>query len=218
MSTQVDNPRILTGTITPMTVEPVTLEGQYVRLEPLSLDHHVALSAVLLDDDLWRWMPRQVLTPDAMNEFIRMALKWRGEGSALPFATIYKSTNEVVGMSRYLTIERDHHTIEIGGTLVGKNWQRTVVNTEAKYLMLCHAFETLGCIRVQFQTDSLNTKSRNAILRLGATQEGIFRNKIICWVGRIRHSVYFSNTDEVWLSNVKANLEAKLARSSTPQT
>jgi RimJ/RimL family protein N-acetyltransferase len=217
MSTQVDNPRILTGTITPMMVEPVTLEGQYVRLEPLSLDHQAALSAVLLDEDLWRWMPRQVLTPDAMVEFIRMTLKWRDEGSALPFATIYKPTNEVVGMSRYLTIERDHHTIEIGGTLVGKNWQRTIVNTEAKYLMLRHAFETLGCIRVQFQTDSLNTKSRNAILRLGATQEGIFRNKIICWDGRIRHSVYFSITDEEW-SNVKANLEAKLARSSSPQT
>ena len=140
-----------------------------------------------------------------------MTLQWRDEGSALPFATIHKQTNEVVGMSRYLTIERVHHNIEIGGTLVGKNWQRTAVNTEAKYLMLRHAFETLGCIRVQFQTDSLNTKSRNAIARLGATQEGIFRNKIVCWDGRIRHSVYFSITDEEW-PRVKADLEAKLTR------
>jgi RimJ/RimL family protein N-acetyltransferase len=216
MTTQIDNPRILTGALTPMMVEPVTLEGRYVRLVPLSLDHHAALSAVLLDEDLWRWMPRQVLTPEAMEEFVRTALKWRDEGSALPFATLYKPTNEVVGMSRYLTIDREHHTIEIGGTLVGKNWQRTVVNTEAKYLMLQHAFETLGCIRVQFQTDSLNTKSRNAILRLGATQEGIFRNHKICWDGRIRHSVYFSITDEEWSSRVKTELEAKLARPFTP--
>jgi len=211
MSVEVDNPRILTGSITPMIVGSVTLEGQYVRLEPLSIDHHAELCGVLLDEDLWRWMPRQVLTPDEMREFIQMALKWREEGSGLPFATVYKPTNEVVGMSRYLTIERDHHNIEIGGTLVGKKWQRTVVNTEAKYQMLRHAFETLGCLRVQFQTDSLNTKSRNAILRLGATQEGIFRNKIICWDGRIRHSVYFSITDEEW-PRVKANLEAKLAQ------
>ena len=214
MSVQVDHPRFLTGTIKPMIVEPVTLEGQYVRLVPLSMDHHAPLCNVLLDEDLWRWMPRQVLTAEAMNGFIQMTLKWRDEGNALPFATIYKPTNEVVGMSRYLTIERDHHNIEIGGTLVGKNWQRTPVNTEAKYLMLRHAFETLSCLRVQFQTDSLNTKSRNAIVRLGATQEGIFRNKIICWDGRIRHSVYFSITDEEW-PNVKANLEAKLARPFT---
>ena len=209
MAVQVDNARYLSGTITPMTVEPVTLEGQHVRLEPVTMEHHAALCSALLDDEIWRWMPWQVRTPDEMREFMQQALKLRDEGSMMTFATIYKPDNCVVGTTRYLTIERVHHNIEIGGTMVGKNWQRTVVNTEAKLLMLRHAFETLGCLRVQFQTDSLNTKSQNAILRLGAKQEGTFRNKIICWDGRIRHSVYFSITDEEWPA-VKANLEAKL--------
>ena len=210
MAVQVENARYLSGTITQMAVEPVTLEGQYVRLEPVTMEHHAALCSVLLDAEIWRWMPWQVRTSDEMRTFIQQALQLHDEGSMLTFATIYKPDNCVVGTTRYLTIDRSHHTIEIGGTLVGKNWQRTVVNTEAKLLMLRHAFETLGCIRVQFQTDSLNTKSRNAILRLGAKQEGIFRNHKICWDGRIRHSIYFSITDEEW-SGVKANLEAKLA-------
>ena len=214
MSVQVDQPRFLTGAITPMVVEPLTLEGQYVRLVPLTLDHQDALCAALLDADIWRWFPAQVRTPDEMRAFIQLALKLRDAGDTLPFATVSKATNEVVGTTRFLTIERGHHHVEIGATIIGKNWQRTPVNTEAKYLMLRHAFETLGCIRVQFQTDSLNIKSQNAILRLGAKQEGIFRNHKICWDGRVRDSIFFSITDEEW-PDVKANLEAKLARPFT---
>jgi len=215
MSVQVDNPRMLTGTIKPMVVESITLEGQYVRLVPLTMEHHAELWKTLADEDIWRWFPAQCRTADELRAFMQQTLNLSDTGETLPFTTIYKPDNRVVGMTRFLTIERNHHHIEIGATLVGKNWQRTVVNTEAKYLMLCHAFETLGCIRVQFQTDSLNTQSQNAILRLGAKQEGIFHNHKICWDGRVRHSIYFSITDEEW-SSVKANLETKLAQPFTP--
>lgn len=216
LSVQANNPRILTGPITPMIVEPVTLEGQYIRLEPLSMEHHAGLCEIALDEELWRWIPSPVGTPDEMLKFIDAALKLRDEGSGLPFATIYKPENCVVGSSRYLNIDTTNHRVEIGSTCVGKHWQRTMVNTEAKYLMLRHAFETLGCLRVEFKTDSLNARSRNALLRIGAKQEGIFRNHIICANGRIRHSVYFSITDDEW-SSVKADLEAKLARPYTLQ-
>ena len=215
MSIQADSPRILALSVAPMTIERITLEGQYVRLEPLSMDHYSALCECSLDDELWRWIPFPVHTPDEMRAYIQQFLKFRDEGSALPFATIYKPTNQLAGSTRYLSIDKPHHSLEIGSTIIGKRWQRTVVNTEAKYLMLRHAFEILGCIRVQFQTDALNTPSRNAILRLGATQEGIFRNHKICADGRVRNTIYFSITDEEWPA-VKANLEAKLARAQEP--
>jgi N-acetyltransferase len=166
MSVEVNHARMLTMPSAPMVLEPVTLEGQLVRLEPLSMDHHAALCETLLDDDIWRWLPARVRTPDEMRDFIQLVLKLRDAGEALPFATLYKPDNRVVGTTRFLTIDRFNHGIEIGATIVGKHWQRTAVNTEAKYLMLRHAFEVLGCLRVQFQTDSLNTKSKNAILRL----------------------------------------------------
>ena len=216
MSIQADTPRILTGPLTALVVEPVTLEGQYVRLEPLSLDHHAGLCETTLDEDIWRWMQAPVGTPDEMRAYIELALKFRKEGSGMPFATIYKPANRVVGSSRYMNIDHANRHLEIGSTFVGKQWQRTAVNTEAKYLMLRHAFETLGCLRVEFKTDSLNTKSRNALLRVGAKEEGIFRNHMICANGRIRHSVYFSITDDEWPA-VKAGLEEKLARSYTAQ-
>lgn len=211
MPTQPENPRMLTVPVTPMRVEPLTLEGQHVRLEPLTLEHLNPLCEIALDADIWRWMPAQVRTPDDMRQYIELALKQRSQGTALAFATFSKSAHRVVGSSRYLNIDHANHRLEIGATFLGKPWQRTVVNTEAKYLMLSHAFETLGCLRVEFKTDVLNTPSRSALLRLGAVQEGIFRNHIICADGRVRHSVYFSIIDEDWLT-VKTNLLAKLAR------
>ena len=210
-----DHPRILTGAITPMIVEPVTQTGQYVRLEPLTMEHHAGLCEVALDADLWRWIPSPVTTPDEMRKYIE---RLRSDSGSLPFATIYQPENRVVGSSRYLNIDKANHRLEIGSTFVGKQRQRTMVNTEAKYLMLRHAFETLGCLRVEFKTDVLNERSRNAILRLGAQQEGIFRNHVICANGRVRDSVYFSITDQEWISSVKPNLEAKLARPFTPPT
>ena len=198
--------------ISPLVVEPVTLEGQTVRLEPLSLDHLAQLCQVGLDEDLWRWIPFPVRTLEEMRDYIQTALKWQSEGSALPFATVERASGRAIGSTRFMNIDKFNRHVEIGATWVGRAWQRTTVNTEAKYLMLRHAFETLGCLRVELKTDSLNERSRNAILRIGAKEEGIFRNHMVTASGRIRHSVYYSIIDSEWPS-VKANLEEKLARS-----
>jgi RimJ/RimL family protein N-acetyltransferase len=144
-----------------------------------------------------------------MSDYVQTALKEQAAGSALPFALIEKTSGRAVGSTRYGNIDRDHYRVEIGWTWVARQWQRTAINTEAKYLLLRHAFETLGCIRVELKTDSLNDRSRAAILRIGARQEGIFRNHMITANGRIRHTVYFSIVDSEW-PEVKARLEAKL--------
>lgn len=192
-----------------MNIEPVTLDGEFVRLEPLSMKHHEELCQVGLDPDLWSLTTIHLRTSDDMRTYIETALKEQAAGSSLPFATIHKESGRAVGSTRFGEIDRANRHVEIGWTWVAKDWQRTAVNTEAKYLMLRHAFETLGCIRVELKTDSLNERSRNAILRLGAKQEGIFRNHIIVHNGRIRHSVYFSIIDSEW-PEVQANLEVKL--------
>lgn len=195
----------------PMIVEPVTLEGRYIRLEPLSPAHHAALCEVSQDEDIWRWTVTSGRTPEQMRAFIETALKWQAEGSALPFATIEKASGRPVGSTRFMNIDTANRRVEIGATWIGLPWQRTPVNTEAKYLMLRHAFETLGCIRVEFKADVLNERSRVALLRIGAKQEGIFRNHMIMADGRIRDSVYFSIINSEWPA-VKAMLEEKLAR------
>jgi RimJ/RimL family protein N-acetyltransferase len=192
-----------------MVIAPVILEGRHVRLEPLTLEHTAQLSEVGLDADLWTWIPTPVRTQEGMSAYVQSALKEQAAGSALPFALIEKSTGRTVGSTRYGNIDRDHHRVEIGWTWVARHWQRTPINTEAKYLLLRHAFETLRCIRVELKTDSLNERSRAAILRIGARQEGIFRNHMITASGRIRHTVYFSIVDSEW-PEVKARLEAKL--------
>jgi len=192
-------------------IRPLILEGQNVRLEPLTLKHHTRLCEIGLDEEIWRWSPQQIGTPEEMRDYIETALKWQAEGSALPFATVEKGSGLVVGSTRYANIDTFNRHLEIGWTWIGRPWQRTFVNTEAKYLMLRHAFETLKCLRVEFKTDSLNERSRNAILRLGAKEEGTFRNHRITSTGRIRHSVYFSIIDSEW-PQVKAGLEEKLVR------
>lgn len=192
-----------------MKIEPVTLDGDFVRLEPLSMNHHERLCQVGLDPELWGLTTIELRTPDDMRTYIETALNEQAAGSSLPFATIHKESGRAVGSTRFGEIDRANRHVEIGWTWVARDWQRTAVNTEAKYLMLRHAFETLGCIRVELKTDSLNERSRNAILRLGAKQEGIFRNHIIVHNGRIRHSVYFSIIDSEW-PEVKASLEGKL--------
>lgn len=183
---------------TEMNVGPVTLEGRHVRLEPLSQGHHSGLSANGLDEELWRWIPIPVRTPEEMSAYIATALEEQARGVSLPFALIEKSSGRVIGCTRYGNIERTHHRVEIGWTWVAPAWQRTGANTEAKYLLLKHAFETLGCLRVELKTDSLNEKSRAAILRIGAREEGTFRNHMITASGRIRHTVYFSIVDSEW--------------------
>jgi RimJ/RimL family protein N-acetyltransferase len=144
-----------------------------------------------------------------MAGYIETALEEQERGVSLPFALIEKATRRVVGSTRYGNIDGAHHRVEIGWTWVAREWQRTAVNTEAKYLLLRHAFETLGCIRVELKTDSLNERSRTAILRIGAREEGIFRNHMITASGRVRHSVYFSVVDSEWPA-VKARLESRL--------
>jgi len=192
-----------------MVFTPVILEGRHVRLEPLTLEHTAQLAEVGLDADLWTWIPTPVRTPEEMSAYVQTALKEQATGSTLPFALIEKSSGRTVGSTRYGNIDRDHHRVEIGWTWVARQWQRTPINTETKYLLLRHAFETLRCIRVELKTDSLNERSRAAILRIGARQEGIFRNHMITASGRIRHTVYFSIVDSEW-PEVKARLEAKL--------
>lgn len=192
-----------------MIVTPVTLEGKYVQLEPLLTAHHAALTEIGLDEDLWRWIPVPVRTPEEMSAYIEATLAEQARGLSLPFKIVEKSSGKPVGCTRYGNIDRAHRRVEIGWTWVAKPWQRTAVNTEAKYLLLRHAFETLGCIRVELKTDSLNEKSRAAILRIGARQEGIFRNHMITASGRIRHTVYFSIVDNEWPA-VKTRLEQRL--------
>jgi RimJ/RimL family protein N-acetyltransferase len=195
-----------------MRIEPVTLEGRYIRLEPLSLAHHAALCAVGLDDNIWRWNPRfPVRTPDDMRRYIESALQQEAHGESLPFATIERASERAVGSTRFAEIDVDNRRVEIGYTWIAPPWQRTPANTEAKYLMFRHAFETWGCVRVELKTDSLNERSRTAIARVGANEEGIFRNHMVTHSGRLRHSVYFSIIESEWPA-VKADLEAKLAR------
>jgi len=192
-----------------MVVSPVTLEGAHVRLEPLAKSHLAGLAQVGLDEELWRWIPMAVRTVEEMAAYIETALQEQERGVSLPFALIEKATDRAIGSTRYGNIDRTHHRVEIGWTWVARDWQRTAVNAEAKYLLLEHAFETLGCIRVELKTDSLNEKSRAAILRIGAKEEGLFRNHMITASGRIRHTVYFSLVDSEWPA-VKARLESML--------
>jgi len=192
-----------------MVVAPVVLERQHVRLEPLQKSHLAGLAAVGLDPDLWRWIPTPVRTMEEMAAYIETALREQEQGMALPFALMERQTGRLVGSTRFANIDRTHHRVEIGWTWIAREWQCTFINTEAKYLLLNHAFETLGCIRVELKTDSLNERSRAAILRIGAREEGIFRNHMITASGRIRHSVYFSIVDSEWPS-VKARLEQML--------
>ncbi len=195
----------------PMVVEPVTLEGRNIRLEPLSLEHHAQLCEVGLDDELWRWIPIAVRTADEMRAYVETALQEQAAGTALPFATIEKASDRAIGSTRFGNIDRANRHVEIGWTWLGRKWQRTAANTEAKYLMLGHAFETWGCLRVEFKTDSLNQRSRAALLRIGAKEEGIFRNHVITWTGRLRHSAYYSIIASEWPA-VKPHLQDKLHR------
>jgi N-acetyltransferase len=192
-------------------LEPVTLEGESVRLEPLSLDHLDGLVAVGLAPSLWRWTLSLISTPDDMRAYVESALAARAAGTEMPFATIERASDRVVGSTRFLAPEHTHRRLEIGHTWVAPAWQRTAINSEAKLLMLGHAFESLGCNRVEFKTDSLNEQSRRALTRLGALEEGILRNHMISQGGRLRHSAYYSIIAAEWPA-VRAGLEAGLAR------
>ena len=194
-----------------MNTEPVALDGIHVRLEPLSLAHVPQLCDVGLDPDLWKWIPSIVGTPDEMLRYVESALQLQKDGTALPFAIVERQSGNAIGSTRFGNIDRNHRRVEIGWTWIARPWQRSPINTEAKYLMLRHAFEVLRCIRVELKTDSLNERSRKAILRIGAKEEGVFRNHMITRTGRVRHTVYFSIVDSEW-PLIKADLERKLRK------
>lgn len=180
-----------------------------MRLEPLTLGHLDGLCAVGLDSDLWRWDSIQKRSRQDMETYVQKALDEQKRGVSLPFATVFLVTGQVIGSTRYLNIDLANRRVEIGATWIAKPWQRTAVNSEAKYLMLRHAFEVLECFRVELKTDALNERSRRAILRLGAKEEGTLRRHMVTDTGRVRDTVYFSILDHEWPA-VKARLQAKL--------
>ena len=196
-----------------MVISQVTLEGQHVRLTPLSPDHEESLVAAAGDGELWNSTVTIVPDQTTIAAYIATALNAQSQGQELPFVIIRKSSDKVVGSTRFYSIEREHRRVEIGYTWLAASAQRTSVNTEAKLLLLTHAFEVWGCIRVGFVTDLLNQQSRRAILRLGAKQEGILRNHMVMPDGRYRDSVYFSITEAEW-PEVKARLESKLGETA----
>ncbi|HEX2779065.1 MAG TPA: GNAT family protein [Gemmatimonadaceae bacterium] len=188
----------------------MTLVGRHVRLEPLDRAHAERLLPIALDPELWRIGVEHAGSAEALHAYIDRALAARDAGIALPFATIDLATGTAVGSTRFGNYEPAHRRIEIGWTWIGRAWQRTAVNTEAKLLMLTHAFETLGLRRVELKTDVLNERSRNAILRIGAREEGILRQHLVTWNGRVRDSVCFSILGSEWPA-AKARLLERLA-------
>lgn len=193
-----------------MRIEPVVLEGSHVRLEPLNVDHKEGLSRAISDGELWKLFVTIVPHPNDIDQFLSNAKNAHERGDGLAFATIDKSANgQVAGSTRFMKADLPNKRIEIGFTFLGKTWQRSRINTEAKLLMLAHAFESLGLNRVELLTDYLNDASRRAILRLGAKEEGILRNHMVMPDGRERDSVLYSIVKSDW-PGVKQNLSSKL--------
>ncbi|MGE8161034.1 GNAT family N-acetyltransferase [Paraburkholderia sp. NPDC080076] len=188
-----------------------TLTGKTVELRPLQREHTQGLLDAAADGQLWNMKLTVVPGPGSIDSYIATALEGRAAGTVMPFVIVRRDTGALVGSTRFWKIDRVNRKLEIGHTWLSESVQRSAVNTEAKYLLLCHAFEAMQCVRVQFTTDELNEKSRAAILRIGAKQEGVVRHERIMPDGRKRNSVRFSIIDEEW-DEVKAMLEAKLAR------
>src|SRR5262245_30355839 len=191
-----------------MEIGPVTLEGAHVRLESLRAEHADGLVAACTGQGLFRF-PDVLETPDAMRAWLASALAGLAKGTRLPFATIERKSGRVVGSTSYLAIEPAHKRLEIGATFIAPSHQRSAVNTEAKLLQLTHCFECLGCNRVEFKTDARNARSRAALARIGAVEEGVFRAHMVMPDGALRDSVYFSVVAREW-PGVKARLTAKL--------
>jgi RimJ/RimL family protein N-acetyltransferase len=195
-----------------MEVKPVTLLGKYVRLEPLAEAHIPALAEIGVGQTFWNFMVYgNINSAEDMTKWVQHLRSCADMGTDLPFAVVHLASGRIAGATRYLNIMPKDRGLEIGGTWYGTEYQRTVVNTESKYLLLKHAFETLGCIRVQLKTDLRNERSQQAIERLGAVKEGVLRNHMILPDGRFRHSVFYSILDTEW-PDVRKRLEEMLER------
>ena len=192
-------------------IQPVVLEGRIVRLEPLRGDHLDGLAEVAFDPALWQFTLARPADRAGLEAWLRTALDNAAAGTEMPFATVDQGSGRAIGSTRYLNIVPDHRRFEIGWTWVATTAQRTGANREAKLLQLTHGFEQLGANRIEFKTDSLNDKSRTALLGIGAQFEGIFRNHMVMPEGRLRHSAYYSVTREDW-PQVKARLTELLER------
>ena len=195
-----------------MEVRPIMLTGKYVRLEPMTEEHAPALAEIGVGQSFWDFMVYgEIKTVDDMSNWVLDILSRAEKGTDLPFVAIHLASGRMAGATRYLNIMPNDRGLEVGGTWYGPEFQRTPVNTECKYLLFRHAFETLGCIRVQLKTDLRNERSQKAIERIGAVKEGVLRNHMILPDGHYRNSVYYSILDSEWLG-VKKRLEEMLHR------
>lgn len=193
-------------------IKPVTLTGEHVRLEPMTLEHVEALAEIGVGHDFWDFMVYgKMENVEDMRGWVADILVRAAKGTDLPFVAVHLASGRVAGATRYLNIMPNDRGLEVGGTWYGLDFQRTVVNTECKYLLFKHAFETLGAIRLQLKTDSRNERSQRAIERIGAVKEGVLRNHMILPDGIIRHSVFYSILDTEW-EGVKKRLEERLGR------
>jgi len=202
------------STMAPLNIVlPLTLEGSVVRLEPVRREHAELFWEIAKNDldDIFRWIPYSMKTPDDFRRLIDKAFEEQERGESIVFATVERASGRVIGSTRFMNIDRINRRVEIGSTWIAPSWQRTAVNTEAKYLMLRHAFEVWKCMRVELKTDALNQKSRNAILRIGAKEEGTLRRHLVTWTGRVRDTLYFSILDSEW-PEVKTRLKGRLPR------
>jgi RimJ/RimL family protein N-acetyltransferase len=194
-------------------VAPVTLEGSIVRLDPIRREHAEIFWDVAKDDleGIFQWIPYRMQTREDFQRLVEKAFQEQASGESVVFATVERQSGRVIGSTRFMNIDRANRRAEIGSTWIAPAWQRTAVNTEAKYLMLRHAFEVWQCFRAELKTDALNQKSRNAILRIGAQEEGTLRRHVLTWTGRVRDSVYFSILDSEW-PGAKLRLEKMMRR------
>lgn len=194
-----------------MDIQPVTLVGRHVRLVPLESAHFSALVEIGAGREIFRWFPYPLETCEQLQTYLQGCLTMMEVGGLIPFTTIELATDRIVGQTCFLNIDAGNRRLEIGGTWLGVDWRRTPCNTEAKYLQLRHCFEDLQCVRVEFKTDALNARSRAALRRIGATEEGTLRSHMVCPGGRLRDSVYFSVLAPEWPAT-KARLEDMIAR------
>lgn len=190
-------------------IEPVTLTGSKVVLEPLSLEHTDGMIAAVKDGELWNLWYTSIPSPEKVEEYIQKALDMRENVGAMPFIVRDRGSNKIIGCTRYFNVDEDNHRLEIGYTWYSESYQRTAVNTECKYLLLTHGFETLDAIAVEFRTHWHNHKSRAAIARLGAKQDGVLRNHTRSADGVYCDTVVFSIINLEWLA-VKQSLQFKL--------